>query len=80
MADTLDPTATLLYGRWRRAVDLLWRETVWCRNAGLAEWERIRSLRRKRSLQKIVRRALSDYHRIELERQRRSLGSAGHGG
>ncbi len=70
MADTLELTAALLHRRWRRAVDLLWRETVRCRDAGLAEWERIRSVRRRRSLQKIVRRALSDYHRIELERQR----------
>ena len=71
MADTLEHTAALLYRRWRRAVDLLWRETVRCRRAGLAEWERIRSARRRRNLQKIVRRALSDYHRIEIERHRR---------
>jgi hypothetical protein len=75
MENTLERTAALLQRRWRRAVDLLWRETVRCRKAGLAEWERIRSARRRRSLQKIVRRALSDYHRIEVERQRAEAGS-----
>jgi hypothetical protein len=71
MADTLELTAALLYRRWQRAVDMLWRETVRCREAGVVEWERLRSARRRRNLQKIVRRALSDYHQIELERQRR---------
>jgi hypothetical protein len=75
MENTLEQTAALLQRRWRRAVDLLWRETVRCRKAGLAEWERIRSARRRRNLQKIVRRALSDYHRIEVERQRVEAGS-----
>ena len=69
MAETLDLTPELLHQRWRRAVDLLWRETVRRRRAGFAEWERLRSARRLRNLQKIVRKALSDYHRIELERQ-----------
>jgi hypothetical protein len=72
MAETLDLTADLLRRRWRRAVDRLWRETVWRRRAGLAEWERLRSARRLRNLQKIVRRALSEYHRIQLERQLRT--------
>jgi hypothetical protein len=72
MADTLELTAALLYRRWRRAVDMLWRETVRCRDAGLGSWEKLRSIRRRRNLQKIVRRALSDYHSIELERQRRA--------
>jgi hypothetical protein len=71
MAEALDLTADLLYRRWRRAVDLLWRETVQRRQAGRAEWERLRSARRLRNLQKIVRKALSDYHRIELQRQGR---------
>lgn len=72
MSHTLDLTAELLHQRWRRAVDLLWRETVRRRQAGLAEWERLRSARRLRNLQKIVRKALSDYHRIEIERQGRN--------
>lgn len=71
MAETLNLTAELLHQRWRRAVDLLWRETVRRRQAGAAEWERLRSARRLRNLQKIVRKALSDYHRIELDRQDR---------
>ena len=78
MADVLDLTAAVLYARWRRAVDLLWREAVWRRQNDLAERERARSARRLRSLQRIVRKALSDYHRIELERQRRA-GRAGTG-
>jgi hypothetical protein len=70
VADVLDPAAELLYARWRRAVDLLWREVLYRRRLGLAERERARSARRMRNLQKIVRKALSDYHRLELERQR----------
>lgn len=70
VADVLDPAAELLYARWRRAVDLLWREVLYRRRRGLAERERVRSARRMRNLQKIVRKALSDYHRLELERQR----------
>ncbi len=69
MADALDLTAALLYTRWRRAVDLLWREAVRRRRCAPAERERARSARRVKSLQKIVRKALADYHRIELERQ-----------
>jgi len=71
MTPMLDLTAELLHQRWRRAVDLLWRETVRRRQARQAEWERLRSARRLRNLQKIVRRALADYHRIELQRQGR---------
>jgi hypothetical protein len=70
VADALDLTAALLYARWRRAVDLLWREAVQRRRSGLAAQERARSARRLKNLQKIVRKALADYHRIELERQR----------
>ena len=70
MADLLDLTADVLYARFRRSVDLLWRETVLRRRARLDERERRRSARRLKNLQKIVRRALADYHRIELERQK----------
>ena len=72
VADTLDLAAELLYTRWKRAVDILWRESVHRRRATLAERERARSARRLKNLQRIVRRALSDYHRIELERRRRA--------
>jgi hypothetical protein len=71
VAEVLDLTAELLYARWRRAVDLLWREAVRRRRERLTERERARSARRMKNLQKIVRKALSDYHRIELERQKR---------
>ena len=70
MADTLDLTAALLYARWRRAVDLLWREAVRLRQSGLVAQERARTARRMKNLQRIVRKALADYHRIEMERQR----------
>jgi hypothetical protein len=72
VADALDLTAALLYARWRRAVDLLWREAVRRRQFSLEERERARSARRMKNLQRIVRKALADYHRIEMERQRRS--------
>ena len=70
MPDALDLGAAILYERWRRAVDLLWRETVRRRQADLEERERIRADRRLRNLRRIVRRALDKYHRIEIERQR----------
>jgi hypothetical protein len=69
VAETLNLTAELLSTRFRRAVDLLWRETVSRRQARSDERERRRSARRMKNLQKIVRRALADYHRIELERR-----------
>ena len=69
MGETLNLSAELLSARFRRSVDLLWRETVQLRQARLDERERRRSARRMRNLQKIVRRALADYHRIELERR-----------
>ena len=69
MADALDVTAELLSARFRRSVDLLWRETVRRRKARLDERERRRSARRMRNLQKIVRRALADYQRIQIERR-----------
>jgi len=71
MGNTLDFAAELLYARWKRAVDILWRESVHRRQKSIERQERARSARRLRNLQRIVRRALADYHRIELERQRR---------
>lgn len=68
-ADALDAQAALLYARWMRAVDMLWRETV-IRRVSRGE-ERKRAERRSRNLRKIVRKALSEYHRIELKRLRR---------
>jgi hypothetical protein len=69
VADALDLAAELLYARLKRAVDLLWRETVRRREKRLDERERRRSARRMKNLQKIVRKALADYHRIEVERR-----------
>ena len=69
MSDALDLTTGLLSARFRRAVDLLWRETVRRRRARQDELERRRSARRMRNLQKIVRKALAEYHRIQVERR-----------
>lgn len=71
MAQTLDPAADLLYARWRRAVDLLWREVLRRRQRQLTERERALAARRIRNLQRIVRKALAEYHRIQLERPSR---------
>src|SRR5262245_26960474 len=73
VAQALDPAADLLYARWRRAVDLLWREVVRRRRRQLTERERALAARRIRNLQKIVRRALAEYHRLELERSTRPV-------
>ena len=72
MGDVLEITASILYARWKRAVDLLWRDSVLRRKAATDQRETARALRRRRNLQRIVRKALSDYHRIELERQART--------
>ena len=66
---SLDFQAELSFSRFSRAVDLLWRATVQRRRLPEGE-ERRRAERRARNLQRIVRRALSEYHRIEVERQR----------
>jgi len=68
LAQALDPAADLLYARWRRAVDLLWREVLRRRQRQLTERERVLAVRRIRNLQKIVRKALAEYHRIQLDR------------
>lgn len=68
----MDLTADILYARWKRTIDLLWRETVRRRHVSFVERERSRSARRMKNLQRIVRKALADYHEIELERQRRA--------
>jgi hypothetical protein len=62
--------ATLAQERWRRAVDNLWREVVYYRKARLAQRERERADKRLRNLRRIVRHALSEYHRIAVERLR----------
>lgn len=69
MADAL-PGAALLHARWLRAVDLLWRETVRRRQTDLDLQEQMRAEKRLRALRRIVRKALADYHRIQLARER----------
>lgn len=75
----LEIAAAVLYARWRRAVDLLWRESVVRRQLASDQRDTARDARRRRNLQRIVRKALSDYHRIELERQARGTGAHGAG-
>jgi hypothetical protein len=62
---------SLAQARWRKAVDNLWREILYYRRARLADRERERATKRLKNLRRIVRKALADYHRLELERQAR---------
>ena len=67
MAQTLDLTS-LAYARWKRAVDLLVREVVRRRRAHAEESaEHARALRRMRNLRRIVRKALSEYSRLQID-------------
>jgi hypothetical protein len=75
VADTLDLEAEFLLARWKRDVDILWRETIRARQVCLTECERTRAAKRRKNLQRIVRRALRNYHQIELDRQRRAASS-----
>lgn len=68
MTETFD-IAEMAYARWKRAVDLLVREVVRRREAQALEEERSRVERRVRNLRRIVRRALSEYSRIQIQRQ-----------
>ena len=61
--------AELAYARWKRAVDLLVREVVRRREDEAREEERTRAEKRVRNLRRIVRRALSEYSRIQIGRQ-----------
>ena len=67
--DALGLTADLLCARWKRAVGMLWRESISIRQESMAARERLRAGKRRKNLQRIVRRALADYHQIELQRQ-----------
>jgi hypothetical protein len=67
MTETFD-LAAAAYARWKRAVDLLAREAVRRRRAAAEEAERRQADRRAKSLRRIVRRALSELHRVEVER------------
>jgi hypothetical protein len=72
VAESLDLPAELLYARFRRSVDLLLRERIRRRQALSDERERKRSAKRLKNLQRIVRKALADYHRLYVERQNRT--------
>ena len=61
--------ANLAEERWRKSVDNLWREVLYYRRCRLADRSRERAKRRLKNLRRIVRRALSEYHRLEVERQ-----------
>jgi hypothetical protein len=68
MTETFD-LAAVAYARWKRAVDLLVREVVRRREDRLEVEERARAERRVRNLRRIVRKALSDYSRIQIGKQ-----------
>ena len=57
--------------RWKRAVDLLWREVVWLRHRRLQRRERERARQRLKNLRRIVRKAIAEYHASALARQTR---------
>jgi hypothetical protein len=68
MTETFDLAVAIAYARWKRAVDLLVREVVRRRENRLAAEERTRAEKRVRSLRRIVRKALSDYSRLQIAR------------
>lgn len=68
MTETFD-LAAVAYARWKRAVDLLVREVVLRRENRLAQEERSRAERRVRNLRRIVRRALSEYSRLQMAKK-----------
>jgi len=68
VTETFD-VAAIAYARWKRAVDLLVREVVHRREAKEREEERARAERCVRNLRRIVRRALSEYSRVQISRQ-----------
>jgi hypothetical protein len=66
MTETFD-LASLAYARWKRSVDLLVREVVRRRRTRAEESaEHARAVRRVRSLRRIVRKALSEYSRLQM--------------
>lgn len=73
MTETFDLAVTVAYARWKRAVDLLVREVVRRhtrdRSERIAEKEAALAERRVRNLRRIVRKALSDYSRLQIARQ-----------
>jgi hypothetical protein len=72
MTETFD-LASLAYARWKRSVDLLVREVVRRRTRAEESVEHARALRRVRNLRRIVRKALSEYSRLEIAKSSRGL-------
>jgi hypothetical protein len=70
MSEALDLATGAAQARWKRAVDLLWREVVRLRRERLEARERERARRRLKNLRRIVRRALAEYHATAVERRR----------
>lgn len=70
MGETLELAVVTAEARWKRAVDLLWREVVWLRRQRLEARERERARRRLANLRRIVRKALAEYHRAAVARQK----------
>jgi hypothetical protein len=73
MTETFDLAVAIAYARWKRAVDLLVREVV-RRHAHehserIAEKEAALAERRVKNLRRIVRKALSEYSRLQIARQ-----------
>ena len=67
MTETFD-LAAVACARWKRSVDLLWREALRRRRqTRLAAEEAARAQKRAASLRRIVRKALSEYSRIRRE-------------
>jgi hypothetical protein len=60
MSETLELVPARV--RWKRAVDLLWREVIWLRRQRLEAREQDRARRRLKNLRRIVRKALAEYH------------------
>jgi len=69
MTETFDLAVAIAYARWKRAVDLLVREVVRRRENRLAEEVRARAERRVGNLRRIVRKALSEYSRLQISKQ-----------
>jgi hypothetical protein len=69
MTETFDLAVTIAYARWKRAVDLLVREAVRRHAQRQRRAEDEADERRVRNLRRIVRRALSEYSRVQMARQ-----------
>jgi len=78
--ETLDLATDVAQARWKRAVDLLWREVVRLRRQRLEARERERARRRLKNLRHIVRNALAEYHATAVARQKEAEGKKGAGG